>query len=196
MKLLLSALFFLASTASAQTYTLKVIEVRSRYYTSAEAQSIVRKAVEKIQPVLGRPVVTEWRRVTDTSVFNLSQRRTAYDHYFAHASREARSTISVIIAPPLIDNGTRYLYGASKYTCNLSGIGVLMLGWNAVNQDGLSRKAPAVYGLTHELGHAFGAGHISSRTIMNSGAISLAIEGGGLPWDNRSVEQIQNCIGR
>lgn len=62
------------------------------------------------------------------------------------------------------------------------------------NINGEYRLNHSALGAVHEIGHMMDADHVSSRSVMNTAVLHLYNQYGPLPWDKRSVKQINNCV--
>lgn len=100
-----------------------------------------------------------------------------------------------VITPPILEDGVYYIAGVAPGFCLVRWVyAVSTSNAQMINIKGIDRFWQSALAILHELAHLFGAKHVESHTIMNTG--SLAFDDVKLlKFAPESVHQIYNCIG-
>jgi hypothetical protein len=157
------------------------------------------EASQKIQQDLGITLqVTKLTTGPDNFASNFSGRVASLNKWIRfmriNGIAPRKKTIHVVITPPILNEGNYYLAGYSKGTCTAGRrLSVVVANLQKENQFGQDRWRHSVAILTHEIGHALGASHVSSPTLMHPDAGSQVGPVGLPPFALVSYNAIRYC---
>lgn len=116
----------------------------------------------------------------------------------AERLRRFREGPTLVVSPPMsARDGQLYLGGVAQRVCTRHVS--RRISWVAATPAsilGSSRIYSSAIGIAHELGHNFGAGHVSDASIMNEGALVLARNGLDLFFSPQSISEMNQCKNR
>lgn len=114
--------------------------------------------------------------------------------YFA-GRRQYRNTLHVVLMPPLVDGGNRYIAGLAAPRCGYKASNNAAVAWvQSKNQFGEDRWTHSIFATAHEIGHVLGAGHSVELDIMDGDAMAAVVPG-YLPWvSSWTKDQVLSCL--
>lgn len=107
--------------------------------------------------------------------------------------RRFKNGPTLVVSPPIKgSDGVAYLGGAARIDCirNAS----RRVSWFAASSN-VSAYRNAV-GCSHELGHSFGASHVTDESVMNTLALGISKYNLILNFSTESVNQLRQCRNR
>jgi len=198
----------------AQVVSVWVIFIQGpgQMYPSQFIESVIPQ-VQETYAEIGVPVFFE-RVASYTGDFPAPTLETYGGAYYRALYRLARqlkvlrrNRVVFFVVPPSSDGG--YMLGAARRFCFRQGRNAVLYKAMAFavgqerNINGAYRLPWVSLEVNHEMGHSLNAQHVTSRTIMNTNALSIyqqELQAGNLtyeqslPWDKRSATQIQKCV--
>ena len=128
--------------------------------------------------------------------YTLSNKEEAYYSWRDRLRKEGKKGIWLVVLPPVEDNGLRYIAGYARTTCFKDlNLAVVVVFLQSKNSYGDNRLLHSSYAITHELGHAMGAKHVDSMTIMHPNPLPWVTQYGALPFDIKSKREMRRCVG-
>lgn len=184
----------LASTAHARTWQINLIQSHGpREISRQEAIKMMQFARSKFTAI---GIKTRLGRASYSKLLNPAYNLTTYQnsvHWWARKLPPRKNIIRHVLTPPFFD-GLWYIGGSAIGICALHHSYIITTS-NAQykNIDGLDRWYQSATAIAHELGHAFGARHTKSHSIMNFEALHFD-DLPRLSFAPESVTQIYKCM--
>ena len=198
--LLLITLVLVSTQAEARTFSLDIIQSHGpKEVSRQEAIGMFKFAQARLAEA---GIKIKLRRCSFTGKRNPAVNITNWPNQFywwakqGYSKRLLKNQLLYIMLPPFWDE--IYWIGGQAYA--VCGIRRTLFSFAVGNAElvtsfGVDRWYHSAMIMVHELGHLFGARHIDTDTIMNPGATGLPVSMVTLPWDIKSIQQIQRCIG-
>lgn len=186
----------LASTAHARTWQINLIQ--SHGFREVSRQDSIGMLTVARAKLAEAGIRTRVGRVSYSKLANPAYGLLTYQagvFFWAKALGPRRNILRHVLTPPFFDEQRYWIAGVSIGVCTIYyKYAVTTSNAQLTNIDGVDFWYKSAIAMTHELGHAFGAKHTKSRSIMNVG--SLAFEPvQNLVFAPESIRQINQCAG-
>ena len=194
---ILALLLLLAAPAWASPRTWQINLIQSHGFREVSRQDSIGMLTVARAKLAEAGIRTRVGRVSYSKLANPAYGLLTYQagvFFWAKALGPRRNILRHILTPPFFDEQRYWIAGVSIGVCTIYyKYAVTTSNAQLTNIDGLDFWYKSAIAMTHELGHAFGARHTKSHSLMNFEALHFD-DLPRLSFAPESVTQIYKCM--
>lgn len=190
--------FFLlsASSEASPIIKIKVVFVTGDNWVGVDNSRLITRQLRRyLDANISEDIRVFYGRISGLSAASPDSQLLLARQYSSQSELDKKYDVVHYVFPPYLMDGVLYIGGMS-YVCSIKCPGKNSSVSNAEvysSTTGADRLRHSMIAAAHEIGHALGASHLNSKTLMNYQVLGFA--DGEVKVDKQSLKQINQCIG-